>query len=72
MNSKQLSASGEYRKAARNLLTEVSRMMEEAGKISDIQQRHELYLQAMRKSDEAYNLLGKARQARQKNFNGKH
>jgi hypothetical protein len=61
MNVQQINESKNYRKAARTLLSEVSKLIDEAGKSIDSTERRELYLQAMCISDEAYTLLGKAK-----------
>jgi hypothetical protein len=53
----------ECRKTAKNLLTSVSRLVDEAGRLADKAERRELYLKAMSMSDEAYRLLGKARRS---------
>jgi hypothetical protein len=54
------------RNTAKNLLTEVSRLLEQAGKTNDRLERREIYLQAMTMSGEAYGLLGKARKLNEK------
>ena len=61
MNVEETRNSDKCRKTARNLLTEVSRLVSKAGKTYDSRMRHELYLEAMSMSNEAYNLLGEAR-----------
>jgi hypothetical protein len=64
MNVKYTYNSDKYRKTARNLLTEVSKLVKQAGKTVDTIERRELYLQAMNISEKAYNLLGKARKVK--------
>lgn len=66
MRVDQLHESKECRKAARNLFNEIGKLMDEAVRTGDLHLRRKIYLQAMRMSDEAYNLLGKARECRSK------
>jgi hypothetical protein len=61
MDIEQTYKSEKCRKTAQNLLTEVSRLVNQAAKTVDNVERRELYLQAMVMSNEAYDLLGKAR-----------
>lgn len=62
MKVEQLNESKDYRKAARNLLTAVGKLMDEADQTDDSRLRYNFYLKAMSMSDEAYKLLGKARE----------
>ena len=62
MNVEPLYESKNYRKAAQNLFNTVSELICEAGRTVDQNRRRELYLRAMRMSNEAYQLLGKARE----------
>ncbi len=66
MKVEQFPESKEYRKAARNLLSKVSRLMDEAVKTADPCRRRMIYLKAMSMSDEAYSLLGKAQNSPRK------
>jgi hypothetical protein len=61
MDIEQAYKSEKCRKTAQNLLTSVSRLVNQAAKTADNVERRELYLQAMSMSNEAYDLLGKAR-----------
>ena len=64
MDVEKIHESKECRKAARNLFTAVGKLMDEAVRTDDLHRRREIYLQAMSMSDQAYNLLGKARKCR--------
>jgi hypothetical protein len=61
MRVEQTYKSAKYRETAQTILNEVSLVVNKAAGTADKVERRELYLKAMRMSNEAYNLLGKAR-----------
>ena len=61
MNVRQRCEPDKCRQEARNLLTSVSTLIDKAVRTPDSKERHELYLQAMGMSQQAYTLLKKAK-----------
>jgi hypothetical protein len=66
MNARQLYEPNKCRQAARHLLTEVNSLINKAERTTDDSERHKLYLQAMGISQQAYHLLGKAKEINEK------